>query len=44
MYAFAQTTIYEARGTVRDEPGVVQFHILADTAMPSRFYYPFPRG
>ena len=37
--AFQEATIHEARGTVRDEPGVFQFHILADADTPRRFYY-----
>jgi (4S)-4-hydroxy-5-phosphonooxypentane-2,3-dione isomerase len=37
--AFREATIREARGTVRDEPGVFQFHILTDAATPTRFYY-----
>jgi quinol monooxygenase YgiN len=37
--AFTEATIREARGTVRDEPGVVQFHILADANTPTRFYF-----
>jgi quinol monooxygenase YgiN len=39
LRAFTEATIDEARSTVRDEPGVVQFHILADTDIPTRFYY-----
>jgi quinol monooxygenase YgiN len=37
--AFTEATIREARATVRDEPGVFQFHILADADTPSRFYF-----
>jgi quinol monooxygenase YgiN len=37
--AFREATIREARGTVKDEPGVFQFHILTDAAIPTRFYY-----
>ena len=37
--AFREATIREARGTVRDEPGVFQFHILTDADTPNRFYY-----
>lgn len=37
--AFTEETIREARATVRDEPGVFQFHILSDADSPSRFYY-----
>jgi quinol monooxygenase YgiN len=37
--AFTEATIQEARGTVRDEPGVYQFHILTDAGTPNRFYY-----
>ena len=37
--AFREATIHEARGTVRDEPGVFQFHILIDADTPHRFYY-----
>jgi quinol monooxygenase YgiN len=37
--AFREATIREARGTVSDEPGVFQFHILTDTDTPNRFYY-----
>ena len=37
--AFTDATIHEARGTVRDEPGVFQFHILTDADTPNRFYY-----
>ena len=37
--AFRDATVHEARGTVRDEPGVFQFHILTDTDNPNRFYY-----
>ncbi len=37
--AFSETTIREARGTVSDEPGVFQFHILTDAASPNHFYY-----
>ena len=37
--AFREATIHEARGTVRDEPGVFQFHILTDADTPNRFYY-----
>ena len=37
--AFREATIREARGTVRDEPGVLQFHILTDADTPTRFYY-----
>jgi quinol monooxygenase YgiN len=37
--AFTEATIREARGTVRDEPGVVQFHILTDEDIPTRFYF-----
>jgi quinol monooxygenase YgiN len=37
--AFREATIHEAQGTVRDEPGVFQFHILTDADTPHRFYY-----
>ena len=37
--AFTEATIREARGTVSDEPGVFQFHILTDADTPTRFYY-----
>ena len=37
--AFTEATIREARGTVPDEPGVYQFHILSDIDSPHRFYY-----
>jgi (4S)-4-hydroxy-5-phosphonooxypentane-2,3-dione isomerase len=37
--AFSAATIREAQGTVRDEPGVFQFHILSDAETPNRFYY-----
>ena len=37
--AFTEATIRVSRGTVRDEPGVVQYHILADADTPSRFYF-----
>ena len=37
--AFTEVTIREARGTVRDEPGVFQFHILTDADTPTRFYF-----
>jgi quinol monooxygenase YgiN len=37
--AFREATIREARGTVKDEPGVFQFHILTDADTPNRFYY-----
>jgi (4S)-4-hydroxy-5-phosphonooxypentane-2,3-dione isomerase len=37
--AFTEVTIREARGTVRDEPGVFQFHILIDADTPTRFYF-----
>ena len=37
--AFTEATIREARGTVRDEPGVFQFHILTDADTPNRFYF-----
>lgn len=37
--AFREATIREARGTVSDEPGVIQFHILTDVDTPNRFYY-----
>ena len=37
--AFREATMREARGTVRDEPGVFQFHILTDADIPNRFYY-----
>ena len=37
--AFREATIRAARGTVSDEPGVVQFHILTDADTPNRFYY-----
>jgi (4S)-4-hydroxy-5-phosphonooxypentane-2,3-dione isomerase len=37
--AFREATIHEARGTVRDEPGVFQFHILTEADTPNRFYY-----
>ena len=37
--AFTEVTIREARGPVRDEPGVFQFHILADADTPTRFYF-----
>ncbi len=37
--AFTEETIREAQGTVRDEPGVFQFHILTDADTPNRFYY-----
>lgn len=37
--AFTDATIREARGTVRDEPGVFQFHILTDADRPNRFHY-----
>jgi quinol monooxygenase YgiN len=37
--AFREATICEARGNVRDEPGVVQFHILSDADTRTRFYY-----
>jgi autoinducer 2-degrading protein len=32
-------TVLAARGTVQDEPGVFQFHILTDADTPTRFYY-----
>ena len=37
--SFTEATIREARGTVRDEPGVFQCHILVDADTPGRFYY-----
>jgi autoinducer 2-degrading protein len=37
--AFREATTREAQGTVRDEPGVFQFHILTDADTPNRFYY-----
>ena len=37
--AFREATIREARGTVRDEPGVFQFHILTDADTPTRIYF-----
>jgi quinol monooxygenase YgiN len=37
--AFTDATISEARVTVSGEPGVFQFHILADKDNPDRFYY-----
>ena len=37
--AFREATIREARGTVRDEPSVFQFHILTDADTSTRFYY-----
>ena len=37
--AFREATIREARGTVKDEQGVLQFHILTDADTPTRFYY-----
>ena len=37
--AFKEATIREARDTVRDEPGVFQFHILTDADTPTRFHY-----
>ena len=37
--AITELTIRESRGTVRDEPGVIQFHILIDADTPTRFYY-----
>ncbi len=39
VHAFSEATVREAQDTVRDEPGVVQFHILADADTPTRFYY-----
>lgn len=39
VHAFKEATIHEARGTVRDEPGVLQFHILSDADSSNRFYY-----
>jgi quinol monooxygenase YgiN len=39
VVGFREATIHEARGTVRDEPGVFQFHILTDADTPNRFYY-----
>ena len=39
LNAFREATIREARDTVRDEPGVFQFHILTDAETPNRFYY-----
>lgn len=36
---FREATIRAARGTVSDEPGVFQFHILTDADTPNRFYY-----
>jgi quinol monooxygenase YgiN len=38
-HAFREATIRAARGTVGDEPGVFQFHILADADTPNRFCY-----
>jgi len=37
--AFGEAIVRVAQGTVRDEPGVVQYHILADAEAPTRFYY-----
>jgi quinol monooxygenase YgiN len=37
--AFREATIREARTTVKDEPGVFQFHILTDADTPNRFCY-----
>jgi (4S)-4-hydroxy-5-phosphonooxypentane-2,3-dione isomerase len=37
--AFREATIRGARGTVRDEPAVFQFHILTDADTPHHFYY-----
>ena len=37
--AFREATIREAQNTVRDEPGVFQFHILTDADRPSRYYF-----
>jgi autoinducer 2-degrading protein len=39
VHAFREATISEARRTVQDEPGVLQFHILSDADTPNRFYY-----
>lgn len=37
--AFTEATIQAARAAVADEPGVFQFHILADADVLTRFYY-----
>ena len=37
--AFREATIREARTTVKDEPGVFQFHILTDADTPNCFFY-----
>jgi quinol monooxygenase YgiN len=39
LVAFTEATIQAARAAVADEPGVFQFHILADADVPTRFYY-----
>lgn len=38
VHAFTEATIREAQGAVSDEPGLFQFHILADIDTPNRFY------
>lgn len=37
--AFREATIREARSTVTDESGVIQFHILIDAEIANRFFY-----
>jgi quinol monooxygenase YgiN len=34
-----ETTNHDPQGTVSDEPGVLQFHILTDVDIPNRFHY-----
>ncbi len=35
---FAQASLGDAQGSVRDEPGCFRFDIHQDTSVPSRFY------
>lgn len=37
--AFEEATVRVAQCTVRDEPGVIQYHILADADIANRFYF-----
>ena len=36
---FVKASTVEARGTISGEPGVYQFHMLADETNPNRFYF-----
>ena len=37
--AFVEASITEAKGVIREEPGVFQFQMMVDATNPNRFYF-----